>query len=365
MQYLPSSRDLLAAMLVSKSWCLAAFPLIWQRPTLSSVSQFAGFVRALSRPNPLLPYTSSVRRLVFNSFARHLTDDLFLGITSCQHLERLTLPGAAHLTTPTLLQVFSQLPELISIDLSGMDSVDDKVVAKIATCCPQLQGLNLSRCKRIGDDGVMAVASRLRMLRRVSRNRCPDLTAQIKLNGCHRLTDRSIVALARHCPLLLELDLAGVPQLTNDTTISVFLNTRALRELKLNDNKTLSAGAIPDLAAVARMDDSAVFEHVGAYPWYLVDVPSPKAMSRTSSRPPGLDATRLRPVTITFDQLRVADLTSCTGLTDQDVDHLVRNAPQLRTLTLAKCSNLTDFAVESISRLGKFLHYLHLGHVNR
>ncbi|GMK54196.1 hypothetical protein CspeluHIS016_0107820 [Cutaneotrichosporon spelunceum] len=338
-------------MLVSKSWCVAAYPLIWQRPSLSSISQFAGFVRALGRPNHLLPYRTTVRRLVFNTFARHLTDDLFGSITACQHLERLTLPGATHLSAPMLLEVLGRLPELISIDLSGMDTVDDKVVMKIANSCPLLQGLNLSKCKRIGDEGIIVVAQQLSSLRR------------IKLNGCHRLTDRATVALSRQCPHLLELDLAGVPQLTNDSTISIFLNAKALRELRLNDNKTVSVGAIPDLEALSRADDSAIFDSIGAYPWYLADMPFPKACSRMSPHPPSMDPALVRPVTIRFDQLRVVDLTSCTGLTDQDVDHLVHNAPQLRTLTLAKCTNLTDFAVESISRLGKFLHYLHLGHV--
>lgn len=153
--------------------------------------------------------------------------------------------------------------------------------------------------------------------------------------------------------------------MTNDTTISIFLNAKALRELKMNDNKTVSVGAIPDLETLARMDDSTVFDNVGAYPWYLVDVPSPKACSRLSPRPPSMDPALVRPITVTFDQLRIVDLTSCTGLTDLEVDHLVHNAPQLRTLTLAKCTNLTDFAVESISRLGKYLHYLHLGHVRK
>jgi F-box and leucine-rich repeat protein GRR1 len=352
-------------MLVSKSWCVAAYPLIWQRPSLASVSQFAGFVRALGTPNPLLPYPTTVRRLVFNSFARHLPDDLFSGITVCQHLERLTLPGATHLSTATLLEVLGQLPELVSIDLSGMEAVDDKVVMKVASKCPQLQGLNLSKCKRVGDEGIVAVAHQLSALRRVSGRHLADVDQQIKLSGCHRLTDRAIVALTRHCPHLLELDLAGVPQLTNDATISIFLNAKVLRELKMNDNKTVSAGAIPDLEELSRVEDSSLFDNLGAYPWHLVDVPSPKACSRLSPRPPSMDPALVRPITVSFDQLRIVDLTSCTALTDQDVDHLVHNAPQLRTLTLAKCTNLTDFAVESISRLGKFLHYLHLGHVRK
>ncbi|CAK9784481.1 RNI-like protein [Cutaneotrichosporon oleaginosum] len=351
LRYLPSSHDLLSAMLVSQSWCLAAYPLIWQRPALSTVSQFAGFVRALGTPRPLLPYPTTVRRLLCNSFARHLTNDLFGEITACRYLERLTIPGATRLSVTTLLEVLGQLPELVSIDVSGMDAVNDKVVKKIASSCRKLQGLNLSRCKRIGDEGILAVAQQLPHLRR------------IKLSGCHRLTDRAVVALSRHCPLLLELDLAGVPQLTNDTTISIFLNAKALRELKMNDNKTVSLGAIPDLETLSRMDDSTIFDNVGAYPWYLVDVPSPKASSRMASRPPAMSPALVRPVTISFDQLRIVDFTSCTGLTDQDVDHLVQNAPMLRNLTLTKCTALTDFAVESISRLGKCLHYLHLGHV--
>jgi len=37
-------------------------------------------------------------------------------------------------------------------------------------------------------------------------------------------------------------------------------------------------------------------------------------------------------------------------------------APRLRNLVLAKCKEITDTAVYAISRLGKNLHYVHLGH---
>jgi len=39
-------------------------------------------------------------------------------------------------------------------------------------------------------------------------------------------------------------------------------------------------------------------------------------------------------------------------------------APRLRNLVLAKCRNITDIAVNAISKLGKNLHYVHLGHCN-
>ena len=40
-------------------------------------------------------------------------------------------------------------------------------------------------------------------------------------------------------------------------------------------------------------------------------------------------------------------------------------APRLRNLVLAKCRQLTDRAVLAITRLGKNLHYIHLGHCSR
>jgi F-box and leucine-rich repeat protein GRR1 len=48
---------------------------------------------------------------------------------------------------------------------------------------------------------------------------------------------------------------------------------------------------------------------------------------------------------------------------DEGVDMIIKNAPKLRNLTLAKCGGLTDKSLDSVGRLGKHLHYLHLGHV--
>lgn len=163
--------------------------------------------------------------------------------------------------------------------------------------------------------------------------------------------------------MLLELDLASIPQLSNDSTVSIFLNSAGLRELRMNDNEIISSLAIPDLGALSHLEGDAFCEEVGAYPWYLANVRSPKAMANKSLYPPGIDMTLLRPVTTVFDQLRLVDFTSCRSLGDQAIDNLVQNAPQLRSVTLAKCTALTDVAINSLARLGKHLHYLHLGHV--
>jgi F-box and leucine-rich repeat protein GRR1 len=46
------------------------------------------------------------------------------------------------------------------------------------------------------------------------------------------------------------------------------------------------------------------------------------------------------------------------------VEGIVANVPRLKNLALTKCTRLTDEALYSIAKLGKNLHYLHLGHVS-
>lgn len=147
--------------------------------------------------------------------------------------------------------------------------------------------------------------------------------------------------------------------------IAIFLNAGSLRELRMNDNTIITYSCIPDLARVMQLDKRSLLEAVGAYPWYLTDAESPKAMARKSSTAPlEMDVALLRPVTTSFYQLRVVDFTRCQQMGDQAIDNLVSNAPQLRSITLTKCVRLTDDAIHSITRLGKHLHYLHLGHVS-
>ena len=66
-----------------------------------------------------------------------------------------------------------------------------------------------------------------------------------------------------------------------------------------------------------------------------------------------------------FEHLRYLDLTALNRLSDTGIANIIANMPRIRNLILAKCSNLTDASVLSVCKLGKHLHYLHLGHVNK
>jgi F-box and leucine-rich repeat protein GRR1 len=73
----------------------------------------------------------------------------------------------------------------------------------------------------------------------------------------------------------------------------------------------------------------------------------------------------LIPKGYTLEHLRELDFTGCVQITDKAIARLVKLAPRTRSLTLAKCTRLTDEAAEHIAKLGRHLHHLHLGHVDK
>ena len=68
------------------------------------------------------------------------------------------------------------------------------------------------------------------------------------------------------------------------------------------------------------------------------------------------------PSQLTFESLRILDLTACHQVRDGAVEKIIETAPRLRNLVLAKCKEITDRSVMAITKLGKNLHYIHLGH---
>ena len=138
---------------------------------------------------------------------------------------------------------------------------------------------------------------------------------QLKLNNCSLVTDDSILAVAFHCPSMLEIDLHNCRQITDESITSLISSGRQLRELRIGHCTMVTNNAFLEI-------------------------------------PPHL----------TFESLRILDLTACTQVHDEAIEKIIETSPRLRNLVLAKCRELTDRSVLAITRLGKNLHYIHLGH---
>ncbi|KAH8118777.1 RNI-like protein [Phellopilus nigrolimitatus] len=328
-----SARDLHSSLLVSRAWCECAVELLWHRPSFTDLSRFVQMLQVICSEEKTFDYARFVRRLNFVYLSRDLTDSLFIWLSRCVKLERLTLVNCAELTDDALLRVLPLCSNLVALDLTNITSCTDRSIVALAQSATKLQGLNLGGCKNITDEGVVAIAFYCPLLRR------------IKLSNVKNITDRAVSALAKQCPLLLEIDLHGCVKVTDEAIRDIWIHLSHLRDFRLAQCSDLTDLAFP------------------ANPLTNVDTqlgvqPFPNSVAPPTEMLPPLKLSRL------CEHLRMLDLTACALITDDAVAGIIANAPKIRNLYLAKCSQLTDVAVENICKLGKHLHYLHLGHAS-
>lgn len=383
----PNPPDLRRALTVCKAWCLCGVELLWHRPSLNRIASLFKLIHVIRKPEQTsFPYASFVRRLSLSVLASDLEDSLFGHLSVCTRLERLTLTGCTSITDDKIATVLSQTKHLVAADFSEVTQLTDKSILAIAQNCPRLQGMNISGCKLITSDAVAALAKNCKLLRRM------------KLCGCELIGDSALTSLAQNCPVLLEVDLVNCPLITDSSVREMWKHSFHMRELRL-----AQCGMLTDLAFPAPTSSigsssggsggsgqtTALQQQHNFYggsesapasrgisPFYAqersvsmtqgaVHSQSDDAVSRTSSIPtlPPMH-TQLRSIRM-FDHLRVLDLTNCSTISDAAIEGIVSNVPRIRNLILAKCTRLTNESVYSISRLGKNLHYLHLGHVSK
>ncbi|KAG9104282.1 SCF ubiquitin ligase complex subunit [Ceratobasidium sp. 370] len=330
---IPLLKDLYACLLVSRSWCSCAVELLWHKPVATKMSSLYKLLKTLEQNHATFQYATFVRRLNLMTFGSDITDTVASRIAGCTRLERLTLVGCSALTDESLKTILSGMPHLVALDLTGVSSVTDKSITALARTASKLQGINLGGCKLVTDEGVGQLATHCTLLRRV------------KLAGL-LVTNRSVIHLARSCPLLLEMDLNGCTAISNPAIRELWTCSRHIRELKLG----LIGAALTDDAFPTPVDNQAA-RAIANSP--AGSEPQPFIPVETS-----LHTTR------SFEHLRILDLTGCTSLTDTAVEGIISVAPKIRNLVLAKCALLTDNAIASVCKLGRYLHYLHLGHVS-
>lgn len=325
LRQLTSPKDLHACLLVSKMWCECSVELLWHKPIVTKLSSLFRMITVIGKEEEsTFAYSTFVRRLNFVALATDMSDLLFSKIAACTRLERLTLVGCGNISDDTIAKVLPNCPNLVALDLTNVVEVSDESILQLAASASRLQGINLGGCKKVTDIGVVALARSCPLLRR------------IKLSGLTELTDESVCVLASECPLLLEIDLNGCHRVSPKSVQDLWKMSKHMRELRLShcldlrDEAFPVSPTIPDANLVAYASQQVV---------------------------PPLRLPNL------FDHLRMLDLT-CLPITDAAVDGIIYAAPKIRNLVLAKCGELTDKSVESICRLGKHLHYLHLGHAS-
>jgi F-box and leucine-rich repeat protein GRR1 len=317
---LTSSSDLRSCVLVSKKWSRNSVDLLWHRPLCNTWKNLLNVVSSVRNPLSYFPYNDLVKRLNLSNLNEQISDGTVQPFIHCKRIERLTLTGCVKLTDLGVISLVERSRCLLALDISGLDSVTDHTLRAVAENCPRLQGLNVTDCSKVTDESLVAVAHSCRFLKRVS---FPGLLpprflvddVQLKLNNCSLVRDESILAVAHRCQSMLEIDLHNCKQITDVSITALLSKGRQLRELRVGQCSHITSHAFLDL-----------------------------------------------PKQLTFDSLRILDLTACAQVHDDAVEKIVETSPRLRNLVLAKCREITDRSVMAITKLGKNLHYIHLGH---
>ncbi|KAJ5677709.1 uncharacterized protein N7477_003342 [Penicillium maclennaniae] len=257
----------------------------------------------LGAPDSLFTYGDLIKRLNLSALTEEVSDGTVAPFTQCKRVERLTLTNCSKLTDKGVSELVEGNRHLQALDVSELRELTDHTLYAVSRNCPRLQGLNITGCSKVTDDSLLIISQNCRQIKR------------LKLNGVSNVTDRSIMSFADNCPAILEIDLHDCKLVTSPSVTALITTLRHLRELRL--------------AHCTEINDSAFMN---------------------------------LPERITFDSLRILDMTACENVKDDAIERIVNAAPRLRNLVLAKCRFITDRSVQAICRLGKNLHYVHLGH---
>ncbi|VDL11017.1 unnamed protein product [Hymenolepis diminuta] len=163
----------------------------------------------------------------------HLNSRIFTTLGECRGLRALAFGFLHHLSANGLLELFSKLPRLASVDLRGTRKlVTDATLSRLAKECPLLEEVVLANLTSLtGEEGV------IRMLHQLPRLRVLDLCGLVVVG------DDTVRALATSCPLLEELDISA----TSVTEIGL----KYLSEAPATSLKSLRIDHKPDITTEA------------------------------------------------------------------------------------------------------------------
>ncbi|KAJ6119994.1 SCF ubiquitin ligase complex subunit [Penicillium sp. IBT 18751x] len=300
---LVSPLDMRNCMLVCRNWASNSVGILWHRPSCNNWDNLKSVTSTLGAPDSLFTYGDLIKRLNLSALTEEVSDGTVAPFTQCKRVERLTLTNCSKLTDKGVSELVEGNRHLQALDVSELRELTDHTLYAVSRNCPRLQGLNITGCSKVTDDSLLIISQNCRQIKR------------LKLNGVSNVTDRSIKSFAENCPAILEIDLHDCKLITSPSVTALITTLRHLRELRL--------------AHCTEINDSAFMN---------------------------------LPERITFDSLRILDMTACENVKDDAIERIVSAAPRLRNLVLAKCRFITDRSVQAICRLGKNLHYVHLGH---
>ena len=159
-------------VLICKKWHLLALdPILWQQLDLSFKS----------------------------SFQSELMGPVF---QRCSLLQRVSFRGRDEVHLSEIQSMVENCPNIREIDMGFTSGLKNSMFSLIVSSCQMITSLNVEGCEEITD----SLISRLILLPRLNT---------LSLSHCTKLTDSSVIEIARFCDRLEKLDIDGIPWISD------------------------------------------------------------------------------------------------------------------------------------------------------
>ncbi|KAM3321350.1 EIN3-binding F-box protein 1-like [Capsicum chacoense] len=154
----------------------------------------------------------------------------------CESLRSLSIRSCPGFGSTSLAMIGKLCPKLHKLDLSGLCGITDAGLLPLLESCEGLVKVNLSDCLNLTDQVVLSLAARH-----------GETLELLNLDGCRKVTDASLVAIADNCSLLNDLDVSkcaitdsGVAALSRGVQVN-------LQVLSLSSCSMVSNKSVPSL----------------------------------------------------------------------------------------------------------------------
>ncbi|KAF9435150.1 SCF ubiquitin ligase complex subunit [Entomortierella beljakovae] len=140
-------------------------------------------------------------------------------------LRELDLSHCTDVREPALKTITAFFPNLTSINLTKTSGVTDSALSLIVDKCQYLETINISYCRLITDLGLFSLA---KFCRRNLR--------ELNLTGNLKMTNESLLTIAKYCPHIERIYLGECSQITDSAVewIARSCSSTSLRELELH-----------------------------------------------------------------------------------------------------------------------------------
>ncbi|KAF9516875.1 hypothetical protein BS47DRAFT_1380845 [Hydnum rufescens UP504] len=235
------------------------------------------------------------------------------------------------------------------LTLAGCTLLTDASLAVVFSACPALIAVDLNGVSEATDASLTALANTTTRLQ------------GINLTKCKKVTDVGILALVRSSPLLRRIKLHGLIALTDASVCAIAESCPLLLEIDLSNCIKLTDLSVREIWERQKHLREFQLSNVHALTDDAFPAPPPSPTQRLrpnlfSSAP----TTEVPPERLPHfsigklgKNLHYIHLGHVSNITDRGVTQLTQACPRIRYIDLACCGNLTDLSVLELASLSK------------